>query len=249
MHKILKGLPFFLRIPTFITQGGFRSRGREPDITWTPPQLEPFGEGASGVSPKLGWNPNDFKDYVNRTETDTARDRNTRGRQTPHLKLQPPADSREWAADDAIPNRYNRQRCMTAVEEHSTGFPILGGPAPRNRNTSNDCYARLSPSHSCSRHPKEPSQAIYPVPGPGNAPLTSAGPGSMSSFLHELGLGSPTNNSTDLVSPSLPPPRIDRGSTAMAGVPEECETFDPKFEEAGKLIAYAQTLSLLRSWN
>lgn len=211
-----------------------------------------IGEGAGGVLPKLGWSLNDFEDYVNRTETDTAWEsfqKNKRDRQSTQPEAstsQPPASSRKRAAEDASSKRNKRQRSMTADEEHSNDFPVLGNPVPTNGNTYNDLL-RTNPTGSpmFMTPQSATSQGSYPAPGSGNAPFASAGSGSTPSFLHGLGLESAANNPADSVSLSLPPSRINQSSTAMAEIPEESETFDPKFEEAGKLIAYAQTLSLL----
>jgi len=74
------------------------------------------------------------------------------------------------------------------------------------------------------------SQATYPAPASSNVSFTSS---STPSFLHGLGLESPANDSTDQVSLSLPPPRINQTTSA-----KESETYDPKIDEAGKLIAY-----------
>jgi hypothetical protein len=84
------------------------------------------------------------------------------------------------------------------------------------------------------------SQTTYPTSAPGNVPFSSAGSGSTSSFLHGLSLESPTNDHTDSVSLSLPPPRINQPTTNQ----EDDETYDPKIEEAGKLISYAQMTTL-----
>jgi len=82
------------------------------------------------------------------------------------------------------------------------------------------------------------SQPAYSTSGSGNIPFTSAASGPTSSFLHGLGLESPASGTTDSVSLSLPPPRINQNSTTVTETAEENEAFDPKGEEAGKLIAY-----------
>ena len=211
-----------------------------------------IGEGAGGVLPKLGWSLNDFETYVNRAETDTAWEsfeKHKRDRQSAQPEAstsQPTANSRKRAGDDAGSNRHKRQRSMTAEEEHSNEFPVLGNSVPANGNTFNDLL-RTNTSGSPMFMPPQSagSQQTYTASGSGNVSFTSAGAGSTPSFLHGLGLESPTNVPTDSVSLSLPPPRINQTSTTMPETPEENEAFDPKMEEAGKLIGSVQALAPL----
>jgi hypothetical protein len=55
-------------------------------------------------------------------------------------------------------------------------------------------------------------------------------------------LESPVNDTTDPDPLSLPPPRANKTATTVAESAEEDEAFDPKFEEAGKLIACVHVL-------
>ncbi|KAF9649631.1 hypothetical protein BDM02DRAFT_3142281 [Thelephora ganbajun] len=192
-----------------------------------------IGEGAGGVLPKLGWSLNDFEDYVNRAETDTAwesfqKHKHERQSAQPEASTsQPATNTRKRPVDDPNSNRHKRQRSMTADEEHSNEFPALGSSVPANGNTFNDL---LRTNTNASPMFMTPQSAA-------SQPAYSAS-GSTSSFLHGLGLESPVNGPTDPVSLSLPPPRVNQNLTTVAESPEENETFDPKVEEAGKLIAY-----------
>jgi len=215
-----------------------------------------IGEGAGGVLPKLGWNLNDFENYINRAETDTAWEsfqkhkRDGQNIQPEASTSQPAANPRKRTADDANSNRQKRQRSMTVDEDHTSGFPVLGNSVPANGNAFNELLhtnANTPPVFMTSQ--STTSQPTYPTSGSGNVPFTSAGSGSTPSFLHGLGLESPANDPTDSVSLSLPPPRINQNSMTAAETAEENETFDPKGEEAGKLIAYAQTLTFLTYGN
>jgi len=214
-----------------------------------------IGEGAGGVLPKLGWNPNDFENYINRAETDTAWEsfqKHKSESQTPQpgaSTSQPAANSRKRAADDPSSNRQKRQRSMTADEEHSSGFSVLGNSVPSNGNAFNDLLQTNANTPVFMTPQSAASQPTYPASGSGNVPFTSAGSGSTPSFLHGLGLESPANDPTDSVSLSLPPPRINQNSMTTAETAEGTETFDPKGEEAGKLIAYAQMLAFLTYGN
>jgi hypothetical protein len=212
-----------------------------------------IGEGAGGVLPKLGWDLNDFENYVNRAETDTAWEsfqknkRDTKTAQPEASTSQSATNSRKRTTDDASSNRNKRQRSMTAEEDHHTGdIPTLGNSAPANGNMFNGLL-RTNPSGSpiFMTAQSTVSQPTYPASGSGNNPFTSAGPGSTPSFLHGLGLESPTSVTTDTVSLSLPPPRNNSTSTTAAETAEENETYDSKMEEAGKLIRSAQMVAFL----
>jgi len=205
-----------------------------------------IGEGAGGVLPKLGWNLDDFENYINRAETDTAWEsfqkhkRDKQNTQPEASTSQPATASRKRPADDTSSNRNKRQRSMTAEEPHACDF------LPANGNSFNDMLrTNASASPMFMTPPSTTSQPTYPVSGSGNVSFASAGSGSTPSFLHGLGLESPANGTTDSVPLSLPPPRINQSSTAATETAEENETFDPKSEEAGKLIGYVQMMFIL----
>jgi len=82
------------------------------------------------------------------------------------------------------------------------------------------------------------SQTAYPSSASSNVPFTSAGSGSTPSFLHGLGLELPSGSTSDSVSLSIPPPRTNQTKTTVTESAEENEAYDPKLEEAGKLISY-----------
>jgi len=210
-----------------------------------------IGEGTGGVLPKLGWNLNDFENYVNRAETDTAWEsfqkhkREKQNTQPEASTSQPAANSRKRSADDATSNRHKRQRSMTADEDHACDFPVLGNSVPANENTFNDILRTNASASPMFMTPQSGTpQPTYPASASGNVSFTPAASGSNPSFLHGLGLESPVNAPTDPVSLSLPPPRINQSSTTITETPEENQAFDPKGEEAGKLISYVETLAV-----
>lgn len=206
-----------------------------------------IGEGAGGVLPKLGWNVDDFENYVNRAETDTAWEsfqkhkREKQNTQPEPSASQPASNSRKRSADDGTSGRHKRQRSMTAEDDHhACDFPVLSNSVSTSGNAFNDMLRTNASASPMFMSQNTTSQPTYPASGSGNIPFTSAGSGSTSSFLHGLGLESPASGTTDSLSLSLPPPRVNQNSTATTEAAEENEAFDPKSEEAGKLIAYAQ---------
>ena len=209
-----------------------------------------IGEGAGGVLPKLGWSLNDFEDYVNRGETDTAWEsfqKHKGDRQNTQAEAstsQQPTASRKRTADEASSNRNKRPRSATADVEHACDMPVLGNSVPADGATFNDLLrANASASPMFMTPQSATSQTAYPSSASGSVPFTSAGSGSTPSFLHGLGLELPTNNASDSVSLSLPPPRANQTTTTVTESPEDNESYDPKLEEAGKLITYVQRLT------
>lgn len=196
-----------------------------------------IGEGAGGVLPKLGWSLSDFEGYINRAETDTAwesfqKHKNTRQNgQAEASTSQVPGNSRKRPADDTGPSHNKRQRSATAEGDR----PTLGNSDGSGFNDLLRTSASASPMFMTPQ--SATSQTTYPASASGNVPFTSGGSGSTPSFLHGLGLESPTAG-PDSVSLSLPPPRVNQATTSVTETVEDNELFDPKFEEAGKLISY-----------
>ena len=215
-----------------------------------------IGEGAGGVLPKLGWTLNDFENYVNRAETDTAWESfqknkgDKQGTQAEASTSQLPSNSRKRTADDVSSNRNKRQRSSTAEEDAHTCD--IGAPVLAEGNHFNDLLrtnASASPIFVTSQ--TATPQTTYPASGSGSVPFTPTGPGSTSSFLHGLGLDPPANDATDSVSLTLPPPRTNRATAAaVESADEEDGVYsDPKFEEAGKLIGYVEAPVLVAYGN
>jgi hypothetical protein len=201
-----------------------------------------IGEGAGGVLPKLGWSLNDFDNYVNRAETDTAyesyqkRRNETQNAQAEASTSKQHTNSRKRPAEGAGSDRNKRQRSMTADVEHSHDMPHS---LPADGTTLNDLLRTNASASPLFITPQSAApQTTYPTSASGNVSFTSAVSGSTPSFLHGLGLESPANDHTDSVSLSLPPPRINQTTSTVLETSEDDETYDPKIEEAGKLIAY-----------
>ena len=204
-----------------------------------------IGEGAGGVLPKLGWSLDDFENYVNRAETDTAwesyqkRKDDTRSAQSEASTSN--SGPRKRPTDGAGSDRNKRPRSTTADVEHSSELPVTV-----DGTTLNDLLRSNTSASPMFITPQTAgSQTTYPNSASGGVSFTSGGSGSTPSFLHGLGLESPTNDPTDSVSLSLPPPRINQNTTTALDHPEEDEAYDPKIEEAGKLIGYALTVVFL----
>lgn len=91
-----------------------------------------IGDGAGGLLPKLGWDLNDFNNFVNRSETDTAwesyqrhkRDEPTGGTPGPSSTSQAGKRSMD---DDAPPSRAKRARPgeQNGEGDHNDGYPLL----------------------------------------------------------------------------------------------------------------------------
>lgn len=204
-----------------------------------------IGEGAGGVLPKLGWSLTDFDDYVNRTETDTAWESyQKRKNERPNAQAEAssskqPNNSRKRPGDGASSDRNKRQRSMTADVDHSD-MPVHSVPA--DRTSLNDLLRGTTSTSPMFITPQgATSQPAYSTSASGNVSFTSTS-GTTPSFFHGLNLESPTNDPTDSVSLSLPPPRINKTTATMLESSEDNE-YDPKIEEAGKLIAYAQMIA------
>ena len=204
-----------------------------------------IGEGAGGVLPKLGWSLNDFENYVNRAETDTAwesyqkRKGETQNAQAEPSTSKQSTNPRKRPAEGGGPDRDKRQRSMTEDAEHSCDMPVHSNSHPADGTNLNDLLrpnANASPIFITAQ--SAAPQATYPTSASGNVSFSS-GSGSTPSFLHGLGLESPANDHTESVSLSLPPPRINQTTTTALETSEDDEAYDPKIEEAGKLIAYA----------
>ena len=216
-----------------------------------------IGEGAGGVLPKLGWSLPDFENYVNRTETDTAwesfhkRKNDVQSVQPDPSTSKQATGSRKRPADDAGSNRDKRPRSMTADVDHPRDLPVISNSIPPDGTTTLNDLLRTNASGSplFITSQSAASQSSYPASASGSVPFTPTGTGSTSSFLHGLGLESPTNAPTDPVSLSLPQPRINQTTATVMDTSEDNETYDPKIEEAGKLISYAQVIPFLAPGN
>lgn len=210
-----------------------------------------IGEGAGGVLPKLGWDLNDFENFVNRAESDTAWEsfqRNKRDKQTTQVANAPTQTStstRKRSGDDSAPSsRAKRPRGFTEDGDRDTEYTMLAPPpgpvAPngfsRPSATDQTMFNELMRSSNGSpmfMNSASPNQNQFSGPSSGNLPFAQAG--QPQQYLHTLGLDSsltsvtvPSNNT-----PVLPPPRFNPTSRDS---PEIEDNPDPKKDEASKLI-------------
>ena len=251
MRKILKGSftppPFPLApcFPHLLIQKNLDLMAENHTLRGLLRSLSAFiGEGAGGVLPKLGWSLNDFENYINRAETDTAwesyqkRKGDTQNAQAEPSTSKQSTNPRKRPAEGGGSDRDKRQRSMTAdVDSHSHDMPAIGNSLPADGTTLNDLLrtnASASPIYMTTTQSSAP-QPTYPSSASG---FTPSGSGSAPSFLHGLGLESSAKDHPDPVSLSLPAPRINQTTAAALETSEDDETYDPKIEEAGKLISY-----------
>lgn len=78
-----------------------------------------IGDGAGGVLPKMGWDINDFNNFINRSETDTAWESYQRH------KRDEPTNGNKRSADDDVNGRNKRARSSTDLSGTEDPYPLL----------------------------------------------------------------------------------------------------------------------------
>ncbi|CAL1702249.1 unnamed protein product [Somion occarium] len=212
-----------------------------------------IGDGAGGVLPKMGWDLNDFNNFINRSETDTAWESYQRHkRDQSHAQAAGP--SKRSAEDDVNGSRAKRPRPPGADDERE-GYSLLvpmnpavppvpaGGLYPQNGSSQGSLLNELlrgtsgSPMFVPPTSPANPS-GQYPAP---TATSVSAQGTYTSTYIPPM--SSPMNIVESPVS-SLPL-AINTNASVSNGGPtspqdksaNEIEV-NPKTEEAMKLIHY-----------
>ncbi|KAK1236671.1 hypothetical protein PQX77_000027 [Marasmius sp. AFHP31] len=201
-----------------------------------------IGEGAGGLLPKLGWELNDFNNFINRTETDTAWEgyqKRKKAAASAEVLLNP--GQKRPAEDDASSSKK-----------------------PRTSDASETAYPMLLPMGSTP--PSAPMYSSRPHEGPGmfSDMLRNQGPGGSPMFMQQPTSASSSpqfGNQTTGTQPyqstyipngpmgidtSLPPISFPssssappRSNTAQSGTPDQFEDDeDPNKNEAYKLIHY-----------
>lgn len=213
-----------------------------------------IGEGAGGILPKLGWDINDFENFVNRGETDTAWEsyqRNKREKQTNQAAVpapQPSLTSRKRSVDDvASGSRSKRPRGFTDENDRDNEYSILvpsSGPVPPNgfsRPTASSDQTMFNElMRSSNGSPMFVNSASPSAPqfqGQSSGSLPFAQPAQPPQYLHTIGLDSNVTSVpvTSGSAPMLPPPRFNQPSRSS---PELDDAVDPKRDEATKLIQW-----------
>lgn len=206
-----------------------------------------IGEGAGGVLPKLGWDLNDFENFVNRAESDTAWEsfqRNKRDKvNQPTTSTAPPStSSRKRSGEDSATttSRAKRPRGFTEDNERNEEYSLLvppSGPTPNGfgRPTDQTMFNELMRNPNGSpmfMNNSPPTQAQFSAPSSGNLPFQQTG--QPSQYLHAIGLDSGLTSVSIPSGPAAAPPRFNpppaRDSPELEDIP------DPKRDEAAKLI-------------
>jgi len=211
-----------------------------------------IGDGAGGLLAKLGWSMQDFENFVNKSETDTAYESFQRRKREgqPSSSSAQAAISRKRASEDDTTGSAKRARGATERDETERGtdaFPVL--VSMNSVTSSSNLYA--------NRSPQDASLFSELMRGPNGSPLLMPGPSSPSSYATSssqvpqsngsyqssyvtplnIGVDSTTINSMPFVN-NPTTPTIQQQSRSSVGTLEELEPVDPKGVEAQKLISY-----------
>ncbi|KAI0346738.1 hypothetical protein BDW22DRAFT_1350987 [Trametopsis cervina] len=219
-----------------------------------------IGDGAGGLLPKLGWDLNDFNNFVNRSETDTAWESYQR-----HKKEEPPAPTNSTSTtsnkrpSDGDDNGRTKRPRSTGEQDSGDrdGYPLImpvNSAAVPNMPQSNMYPPQNSRSH-------ESNLFNDLMRGPGGSPMfaspsasssngqysnntTGNGSYSTASYMTPMNVNvDPSMSGMPMVNApvQLPPARASSGSQAPKSVtvnnPADDDQ-DPKRHEAYKLIQY-----------
>ncbi|KAI0692647.1 hypothetical protein BC835DRAFT_1427353 [Cytidiella melzeri] len=215
-----------------------------------------IGDGAGGLLPKLGWDLNDFNNFVNRSETDTAWEsyqRHKREDETNAANAGPSTSNKRTSDTDDSSARAKRARSNgdkdgTDREGYPVIVPVNTAPVPNMQQ--NNMYSASSRSHESNLFndlmrgsgpsPMFPSPGASPVNGQYGA--SSAGNNSYStSYIPPIVNVDPAMSGLPLVNPpvQMPSSRVASGSQGPSNpVPVVDDDQDPKRHEAYKLIQY-----------
>ena len=210
-----------------------------------------IGDGAGGLLTKLGWSMQDFDNFVNKSETDTAYEsfqrRKREGQGATSSASQ--TGSRKRASEDDTANNPKRARGQSErddADRSTDAFPVLM-PMNSVQSGSNLYTGRSSQDASLfSEIMRGPNGSPILLPGPSSPsyPTSSSQvPPSngnyQNSYVTPLNMGVETstinsmsfvNNATTPTIPQQPRPSV----TSL----DELEPIDPKNVEAQKLISF-----------
>lgn len=233
-----------------------------------------IGDGAGGVLPKMGWDLNDFNNFVNRSETDTAWESYQRHKRDETHPGTSSSSQKRPSEDDANVSRAKRPRVpgeQNGDEERGDGYPLL---VPMNPAVppvpANGLYPPPPPSRSDSslfnelmRGPTGSPMFVPPSSSTSAGQYSSATATSVSaghspyqsSYMPPMNVNvDPGLSGMSLASGPNVPLQAPRGTTTTPSQPptEEAEE-DPKREEAVKLIlsvghSLSDCLSQLTDW-
>lgn len=222
-----------------------------------------IGDGAGGVLPKMGWDLNDFNNFINRSETDTAWESYQRHKRDEGPSGGGSSTQKRPSEDETNPTRAKRPRGPgepTGDEERSDGYPLLvpmnpavppvpaNGlyPAPPPSRSENSLFNELmrGPTGSTMFVPPSATTPTGQYSTPTATSVSAAHSPYQSSYMPMNVNVDPSLPGMSLVSGPNVPLQNPRGSGTAASQPtEEATEEDPKREEAVKLI-----LSVLESF-
>jgi hypothetical protein len=208
-----------------------------------------IGEGAGGILPKLGWDINDFENFINRAETDTAWEsfqRHKREKQVNQVAAptsQIASSSRKRSVDESVAAGRSKRQRPFEEDERDTDYSILAPPSgtvPPNgfsRATASDQVMFneiIRPTNGSQMFINSPaSQPQFSGQSPSNLPFVQSG--QTQQYVHSMGLESSVGSVSvgSANAPLLPPSRYNQPSRDS---PEVEDISDPKRDEASKLI-------------
>ncbi len=211
-----------------------------------------IGDGAGGLLTKLGWSMQDFDNFVNKSETDTAYEsfqRRKRDGQSTAPSTSQSAPRKRTSEDDNTNGNPKRARGHSERDDADRGadaFPVL---MPMNSVSSgSNLYT--------GRSSQDASLFSDIMRGPNGSPIMLPGPSSPSyptsssqvppsngsyqnSYVSPLNMGVETTaiNSMSFVNNASTPTIPQQSRPSVASL-DELEPIDPKNVEAQKLISF-----------
>lgn len=209
-----------------------------------------IGDGAGGLLPKLGWSLQDFDNFVNKSETDTAYESFQRRKREGQAATSSASQtaSRKRASEDETANSTKRARGHSErddTDRSADAFPVL---MPMNTVPSG--------SNLYSRSSQEASLFSDIMRGPNGSPILLPGPSSPSyptsssqvpqsngsyqnSYVSPLSMGVETTaiNSMSFVNNTTTPTITQQSRPSVTSL-DDLEPIDPKNVEAQKLISF-----------
>lgn len=221
-----------------------------------------IGDGAGGLLPKLGWDQNDFDNFVNRSETDTAWEsyqrhkRDDNGGPSSSGPSQSSASQKRTSEEDPLFLRSKRSRGgennadsnMTLTTNPPVNSNGIYGSSSRSSHES-ALFSELLRGSGSSVFGQSPSPVTNPTPQYGSS--SNSNIGSTYSYLP------PMNINADAALPSMPlvnqtsitvqaPAKVASNSnprqrTQTSQTVQDESGEEPKRMEAYKLIQYGLT--------
>ncbi|KAH9007069.1 hypothetical protein EDB86DRAFT_2869818 [Lactarius hatsudake] len=209
-----------------------------------------IGDGTGGLLSKLGWSMQDFDNFVNKSETDTAYEsyqrRKRDGQATSSASQTAP---RKRASEEDTSNNPKRPRGHSErddADRSADGFPVL---MPMNSvpSGSNLYTGRSSQDASLfSEIMRGPNGSPILLPGPSSpsyptssSQVPSSNGNYQNSYVTPLNMSVETNtmNTISFVNNASTPTIPQQSRPSVASL-DELEPIDPKNVEAQKLISY-----------